>query len=229
VNFFDNGIVIQSINRETKEYQIQYKFSNLDFITFKSYNGLSRYVSWPLEQEKDSLSIELSKETEKWFNNYSPNSLHFNLKVIPDRSFLIEYLRHCQEKDIDTRSLFCKTNKETPLWNVPIPELKFLGYDYATSEDLRSSIPEDLLDPVTTFLHLNFYKSFVDLKQLLNENKLFSSLDDIYIYIKERNKLMNSDIQWTEVKYEGGIGKAHLIENLGDFTIFHLSEVIGEI
>jgi hypothetical protein len=104
--------------------------------------------------------------------------------------------------------------------------MEFLGYDFATSYDFYSAIPDDLLlEPEQKHIEVPIYQSLVECWQLLNENKLFKNENDILTYIDRRNKVIASDIEWTTGPNSVPM---HLIEPDGDFCIFHLSEVIGD-
>lgn len=82
--------------------------------------------------------------------------------------------------------------------------MKSLGFDYSTSQDFYSAIPDDMLgDNVPDLLQ--------DMKQALNKFGLFETEDDILSYIEKRDKAIELGVD---------------LEPHGDFVIFHLSEVL---
>jgi len=220
--FYNNGIVIQDIDKEALEFTEQGNFPDDEFETFRAYRGIERYyLSWPLSIEADQISIRLTAETERWFINQLPNDMvSYNLEIIPDRKFCIEYIKHCKAKGIRMRVLFCRTEFEKPIWDSSLPNLKFLGYDYAF-------IPEDLLAPIKKYLEHPIYKSLIQCNDMLNSNKLFNREEDIRTYLERRKKVAESDINYEYI--EGNAYPAHLVEDFEDSLIVHLSEVIGDI
>ncbi len=229
--FFNNGIIIQDISKESIEFTKQVNLTETEFENFRKYRGLGRYYcSWPLSIEDDNLSRQLTAEANKWFDTkYPDGTLEFNFEIIPERDFCIKYVKHCIEKGIKIRILFCRTETEKPVWDFPLPLLNFLGYDYTTSEPFYSSIPEDLLDPVRTYLDHPLYKSLVQCRDKLNRFKLFDNEKDIRTYIERRNIVEESDIQWGAPGVNAQFTPPHLVEPNGDFKIIHLSEVMGEL
>jgi|GEM_PF-4246870 len=230
MNFLNNGILIQDTNREPMEFLEKVNFTEPQFQSFRDYQGLGRYYSWPLQIENDDLSKQLTTETERWFvKQYPDDMVSYNSEIIPDRKFCIEYIKHCRVKDIKIRVLFCQTDMEEPVWDTPMPKLNFLGYDYSTPESFYSSIPEDLLEPVRTYMDYPIYQALVRCKDLLNNNKLFETEEDIRTYIERRNKVAESDIQWSTRLMNDQEFPVHLVETDCDFIIFRLSEVMGEL
>lgn len=224
---FNNGIVVQALNKERIDFKYKGNFTDTEFENFKSYKGLGRYLSWPLEREEDKLSKQLTAETKKWFVNDFPNGgISYNPRIIPDEAFCIKYLSYCKEKGIKVRVMFCKTEMKKPIWNSPIPKLNFLGFDYAIPMDFYSTIPEDLLNPDRRYLSNNIYQALIQCKYKLNNNKLFSNEIDILKYINSRERVIRSDIQLDfTISQEH---PAHLVEDFGNFMIFQVSEVVGE-
>jgi hypothetical protein len=234
VNFFNNGIVIQSLNHEWPDFHdmVDYLSSQnndevlSEKLRLRSYFGFSRYQSWPLGSETDAISKILNKETENWFlDHYSDDSLD----IMPEKDFCIRYIKHCHEMGIKTRTLFCQTERESPLWKSDIPELKFLGYEL-TDIGFYSYITEDLLsEPIEKYLNYQLYKRMIDCRSLLNEFMLFNEEIDVINYVESRNEIIKSDIEWSTVIHNGVEGRAHLVEDNENPIIFKLFEVVGEI
>jgi len=216
VKLFDNGIVIQDKGKNTILFSGQFNFSDTEYKNFTSYRGTYRYKSWPLEFCDDQVSKQLTAETKKWFTiHYPDNTILYNL-MIPEREFCIEYIKHCHQIGINIRTLFCQSEVEITVWDSTIPNLKFLGYDYASLQ-LVSTIPGELLDPDGGYLEHPLYKALVQCKDMLNDNKLFENEKDINIFVDRRGKVVESNI------------RDHVIEVLGDLVVFRISEVIGEL
>lgn len=204
----NNGIVIQA------KIDIRCFFAPSEFLhssefeRYRSYNGIARYTSWPLESESDLISKALTIEShQRWFDWwYDENKQMFALNVVPDLEYCARYLKICKEKDIKTRILFCKTERETPIWNETFPKMDFLGYDYATSQDFYSTIPDDiLLDNMNPLIE--------ECREVLNTQRLFNTELDVMSYIEKRDVVIKSGTQ---------------IEDFGDFCISHLSEINPE-
>jgi hypothetical protein len=233
MNLFINGIVIQSNNIEDNWYSGNIPPDDLsEFTAYRKYHGIGRYLSWPLSQEDDAVSKDLTKKADElWFNyfykDYSElDNQQFAIQVVPDIDFCHKYLSHCQAKGIETRMYFCKTERETPIWEFKIPRYKFLGYDYADAS-LYSPIPDDLLYPaVEHFINIPVYKSFLECKQWLNNDKLFRTENEVLEFVNRRKRVEESDIEWGEEYHEGvGVVRTHLVEPSGDSVVFELYSV----
>jgi hypothetical protein len=92
--------------------------------------------------------------------------------------------------------------------------MKFLGYDYSTSQAFFPIIPGDLLldSSPDEKLGPEMYR-LLEFDKKLNENQLFNTESDIRDYIKTREE-------------------AFLAENYmehDDLVVFEVSEVIGEL
>jgi hypothetical protein len=205
----NNGLVIQSLSDKEDFAVIPESISSLEDQRYRSYRGIGRYISWPLEKQTDSISKELTSEaTERWFYRfYNEDSLQYALEVVPDLDYCVRYLRVCHDKGIKVRVLFCTTERNYPFWEDSIPEGVFLGYDYATSTDFYSTIPDDMLLDASPPI-LQTFRTF------LNSYKLFNRMQDLNSYISKRQDSVKAGAP---------------IEDFGDFCIFHISIVTQEL
>lgn len=185
-----NGMVIQDLS------------DNNNCQRLSPYNGLGRYLSWPLSNWIDETSKRITVEAEeRWFGYCKDNE--FALAVVPSREFIENYISICRSKSINTRILCLETDRDNPQCQEPVPNTVFLGYDYATSQDFFSALYDDLYG-------LEIPPSLVKYKAALNPNGLLGNEDDLISYVKDRNIAI-------EQGYE--------LEAFGDFCIYRISIV----
>ena len=170
--FYKNGIVVQSLGTDQAVYQ-----------GFQRYNGIARYDTWPLESRLDKTSKALSQEAwDNWFSHFSNReSQQVALEVVPSREYIDKYVRQCKAVGLKTRLLFCETSRSEPLWESKNPELRLLGYDYATSAGSYSTIPGDLLGE-------NVPQVLLESRSALNANGLFNDEAQLLKYVNGREK-----------------------------------------
>jgi hypothetical protein len=214
--FYNNGIVIQETNKNRFEFTAHPQSGFNPNQNYLSYRGLARYYSWPLGFKHGLVANALLDEAnDKWFGyNHPMSPLTYPIETAPDRDYCIRYVNHCQSKGIETRLLFCRTEIGFPIWDSPLPAMKFLGYDYSTSQAFFPIIPGDLLldSSPDEKLGPEMYR-LLEFDKKLNENQLFNTESDIRDYIKTREE-------------------AFLAENYmehDDLVVFEVSEVIGEL
>ena len=234
MKLFPNGIVIQGTALDHRWYSWDVTDPSIGHSDFQLYQGIGRYRDWPLEFEDDPISKILTREAEdRWFYYYfetGESTVQYALWVVPEKDFIIRYISHCNDKNINIRILFCFTGRMIPIWGSDLPTLHFLGYDYVGS-DLFSVIPDDLLSPpYTEYQHIPVYKALMDCAGMLNKYKLFETENDVNIFIERRNDVIKSKIQSKDVwvKHFGTV-KSRLIEEDDNLTMFKLFEVVGEL
>lgn len=133
------------------------------------YQGIGKFVSWPLEWQEDFTSKKLSSEAyDRWFG-YTYADGDVSLDVIPEREFLIQYLTHCKILGIETRILMIETHKPYPINNVEVKNIQVLGFDYG-----GAGCNYSLLNMDTAYLEGD-YKVFKCVAEKLNK---FGLLDD---------------------------------------------------
>jgi len=230
LTFFNNGIVIQDLNRERFDFTQYINSSITDINNLKAYQGIGRYMSWPLDFEEDNLSKQLTDEINKLSRTkYPDGTKSLNIGTVIDRNLCKQYIKHCGKKGIRIRILFCYTQIKTPIWHSALSGLKPLGYDYAQGLSFYSSIPIDLLvSPAKDYLDYPVYQALIKCKDKLNTNKLFENENDIVEYIKRRNVIIDSDIMWSEETINGKTYSAHLVDE-ETLLIFRLSAVTGDL
>lgn len=183
-----NGLLVQDIN---DSYQ-----------KLTPYLGIGRFVSWPLNKIDSKISKALTEEAEeRWFNYYHEDK--YALAVVPSMDYIKRYLNECKKLKIKTRVLYIETTRETPRCLEKISKLKFLGYDYATSQDFFSALYDDLYGSDTP-------SNLVYFKNQLNSNGLFNNENDLICYVESRNK---------------SIADGYELECFGDFCKFKISLV----
>jgi hypothetical protein len=229
--FLNNGIIIQDTNRESLNFTHLEYFADEGYKNYRAYLGLGRYyLPWPLQLENDTLSKQLTAEIEKWFDiDIIHNPPENDFDIVPERKICTRYVQHCRSKGIRIRTLFCRSELEKPLWDSPLPKINILGYDYCTGVPYYSTIPDDLLDPVTEYLDHSLYKELLQCGEKLNSNKLYDNENDIRTYIEKRKEVMESDIQLSKRIDNGKEYQVHLIDPWVGPSIVQLAEVIGDL
>jgi hypothetical protein len=228
--FYDNGIIVQDSDKDAFLFGKTEYFDIEAYKNYRSYRGLGRYLSyWPLELENDPLSKQLTNDIEKWLDIDANNPLEKDLNIVPEKRICIRYIKHCRNKGINIRVLFCRTELEVPQWDSLLPNLNILGYDYCTGVPYFSPIPDDLLMPNDEFMNHPAYKELIQCSQKLNKYKLFDNENDLKTYIEKRQKVIESDIQWGTDNIDGKEYRTHLIEAWVEPRIIQLAEVTGEL
>lgn len=214
---YENRLIVQAINMDSAEFVEDLMQGWKPPAPYLNYRGLGRYISWPLIGEQDAISRSLQDESrERWFSvQFNINPQRYALEVAPDRNYCIRYLNHCRSKGIAVRILFCRAERNTQIWDAPLPQTKFLGYDYSTSQSFIEVIPDDLLYNSDARQKENpEMRALIECRNKLNENQLFNTLSDIEEYVQRREKAISAGI---------------VLEPSDDLNIIEVSEVIGEL
>ena len=206
--FFENGLVIQELVDSEYFSHLSCSPSVRGLEKYFAYRGLSRFLSWPLAARSDELSKQMTVETRgRWFYRwYDEDHGKYYLEVVPELNFGKQYFLACNSLHLKTRIIFCKTDRDMPLWEGIIPKRTWLGFDYATSQGFYSTIPEDLLLKDTS-------QALTKYKSRLNINQLFEHEDDLNSYISDRQLLIDSGVPL----------------ELGDYCRYELFEIDNEI
>lgn len=167
-----NGIIVQGNT-------VQRYFDTPDRPEETVYQGISRYESWPLELETDADSRFLTKYLkEKYlFRLYSDNKPLVD--CIRELAIAREYLQCCRRKSLPVRVFAVGSHQPFPMDQVP-KGLTFLGYEFASCQGNFSSITYD------DFFFCNLDPEYRQFADLLNENGLFSSEEDLRRSVKKR-------------------------------------------
>ncbi len=154
------------------------------------YRGIENYHSWPLETQKDSVSLDLTKQLEKHFdeNDY--------VEILKDVNLLKKYVKHCKELGIDVVIFKIMTANNSLVTNVDLKEIEVLGYDCIVGGSV-SYLTEVFCDELEKF------ELFNKTKKKVNSNGLLNSYDEAEVFIKEREKLieqgLNLEAYWKAV------------------------------
>ena len=185
-----NGMVIQDIKCSENCQSIS------------PYDGVGRYLSWPLSNREDEPSKKITAEAEeKWFGYYQGDE--FALATVPSIKYIEKYISMCKSQNIETRILWIETTRNSPRWQDSVPKTILLGYDYATSQNHFSALYDDLYgDKIPPILR--------KYKLALNSSGLLSKEEDLISYIKDRNIV---------------IEQGDNIEEYGDFCMYRISVV----
>jgi len=217
MSLYNNGLIVQAINMDSAEFVEELKQGWKPSVLYLAYRGLGRYISWPLIGDQDAISRSLQDESrQRWFSvQFNVNPQRYALEVAPDRDYCIRYLNHCRSKGIAVRILFCRSERNTQIWDAPLPQMKFLGYDYSSSQSFIEVIPDDLLCISDDLQKENpEMRALIECRNKLNENQLFNTLSDIKEYVQRREKAISAGV---------------VLEPSDDLNVFEVSEVIGEL
>lgn len=149
-------------------------------IDHKVYKGIQSYHNWPLARETDSVSKELTKEV----NNYFDGSNY--IEIMRDTKLLNRYLMHCKKLNIDVFIMKVMSSKNTFMADKDLDETEELGFDCMAGDSI-SYLTEVLAEDNG----LEVYKRF---KDKLNSNGLLSSYKDVEDFIRARNKLLEQGV-----------------------------------
>ena len=175
--FHKNGFLIKSYEEQSP------------YETDKTYLGIGRYVTWPLDTFTDDVSVNLTTEAiERWLG-YQDNRLY----VVPDLDYLQRYTYHCQELNISTFCMQVESSNSIITTEVCLPVVRYLGYEYVDVDMSTSCMHEDL----TT--NDNYIQSvFAPIKQSLNMYGLIDSIDKMQQYKQFRKKLIREGYDMEE-------------------------------
>lgn len=223
-HFNPNGVVIQATNT-TKVVQKL----GLTGTEYQNYRGLDNYNSWPLNFDVDPVSQQLSHELDaRWFNPplEHPTEFYktsFVAMVLSDRDFCIKYIEQCHKRSIETRVLFCFTERPEPQWDSRLPELKFLGFDHAITNYPDSSIFWDLLgEPPIERTESATYRHYLECKNKLNEYSLFDTAEDMTVYTKARKEVLADPSTHNFIEDDSD-------EDDNPYLVFKLYELMGDL
>lgn len=150
-------------------------------INHNVYRGLQSYHNWPLSKEIDSISKELTKSLENYFdeNNY--------IEIVRDVKLLRRYVNHCKKLEKRVIILKIMSNDDTFIADEDLNETEVLGYDCMAGDSI-SYLTEIHTESAAKF---ELYKS---LKTKLNSNGLLNSYEEVEDFIRKRNKLLEQGI-----------------------------------
>ena len=156
MKFYPNGILLQPIDSPSTYLH------NLKF----QYQGLDAYGTMPLCGY--SSDVEARCLHEEYYDWLFDAEIGQKTEVFYSLPFLRRYLRKCKELHIQTRLVFVESEFCKPLWEGPVPNLRFMGYEFC-------STPFDCQIITDLAFHKPFAEKYVP---LLNQYGLFGKLED---------------------------------------------------
>ncbi|MDD4476280.1 MAG: hypothetical protein PHV95_10960 [Eubacteriales bacterium] len=167
MKFYNNGYLIKGLFRK--------EFSS----TIEGYRGVGSYVSWPLDYFDDDISKALEQEANDKF--FCFENL---LWLIPEKNYIIRYIDHCKEINIEPLIMQIDTPRKSRLPIEQLNVIEVLGYDCITSVNVS------YLDLEPQVFKKLFHKTY----SKLNCNYLFDSTDDVFDFLNNYNKLLSNGI-----------------------------------
>jgi hypothetical protein len=148
----------------------------------KSYRGMGRFISWPLEEYDDDISKALGSEAwDKWF------SYHNVFEIVPEKEYLHRYVKHCKELGIETMVLMVETPLNNQVAHDSLSIVECLGFD------LIGGVHFSYLTMDTDYLE-DECSVFQKTVSRFNSNGLCDSIDDVYEHISMRNNLLSQGV-----------------------------------
>ena len=188
-----------------------------------TYRGLCYGEPWPLSKQfpASQATEDINYMVFNLTTGYSLEKGTYPPAVIPDLTVISKYVQQCYANGLEFRTLLCATPRLYPLLptNVAQDLLKdstFVGFDYAYSTCDFSAVFSDLNPPPSPELHL--------LSMTLNQNGVFSNLDDLEGYIDSRWDFLNNAERRMSV-VNGMCLTETPLEGSGDFVPFEVHEL----
>lgn len=176
-DFLTTGYIIKSFQEQINKS-----------VFSQSYVGIGRYLTWPLEMQKDTESIALTEEAyDRWFCYFDKR-----LWVIPDIAFILRYAEHCKELGMKTFYLQIDTLSPATTTDTFREGIE-IGYDYADADMITSCLNDDM---IMTDSYVR--QQFQPIAQKLNPYGLFDSLEDIQKYLSIRDLLIKQGYDMEE-------------------------------
>lgn len=167
---FNNGYIVKDL------------IDNEDLLINHSvYKGIQSYHNWPLARENESVSKELTKA----INNYFDGNDH--IEIMTDTELLKRYFMHCKKLNMDVFIMKVMSSNNTLTADKDLDEIEELGYDCMAGDSI-SYLTEVLAEDGNG---LEEYKRF---KDKLNSNGLLSSYEEVEDFIRARNKLLEQGV-----------------------------------
>lgn len=156
---------------------------------FGNYSGIGRYLTWPLEELTDDVSVSLTKEAWKRWFGYK----NMKLCAVPDLDYLQRYKRHCSDMNISAFCLQIESMNAEVVSSVNLPIIRTMGFDYADADMQTSCLYEDLTMDVKSVVD-----SFKTVLSKLNRYGLIDSMDTMQHYLTVRKKLIEAGYDMEE-------------------------------
>ena len=172
MTFNKNGIIVQQTNYD-------YPWTRfLKNINYKGIRSLSEYLLFDFIKDKKHESLQ----NEIWYKKINDDCF-LQLNFITDFDLLCRYLKVCQELSITFRLLFLESQISDEIWDIPLPKMKFIGYEYCECPFDHQVISD-----------LDAHETFQRHRDKLNEHGLFSSLEDAQAFKIDYDKEFEAGI-----------------------------------
>ena len=168
MNFYQNGIIIQDLQKPTK-YADKFK-----------YVGVNAFHQYPLCGINDDECKELTKNL---FSVKDKDGFYYEINFITDFDFAQRYINVCWKYNLPIRVLFIESTYFSEIWKGTIPVKTFLGFEYC-------EIPFD--SQVIT--DLNCFDLFQKSITKLNSNGLFENTDDVLEFQNEYDIALQNNL-----------------------------------
>lgn len=162
-----NGVLVQGTNDK-----------NCIINNFK-YLGINAFYQYPLMCINDAQCRELTNEQQ--FKQVTDNQ-YLNLEFISDINLYERYIKMCYDKKISIRALFIESGYSEEIWNGPLPQMKFIGYEY-------TPIPID--EQIIT--DIDWYPPFSKYWRKLNKYGLFNTYDEVKEFKHEYDSAFSNE------------------------------------
>lgn len=158
------------------------------------YRGVAFGIPWPLgeQEDLDKQSLEMSESVKAILRSYPVEADSYPLEIISDTEIAQRYINACISNGIVVRVMLCETSRSFPRLDGRSTkkmqeQSTLLGYDYINNDFTYSAVYDDL--------NPSFSESAKELSLRLNQNGLFSDLDDLAYYIELRWKFAETEDQ----------------------------------
>ncbi|HBL84588.1 MAG TPA: hypothetical protein DDZ99_06740 [Clostridiales bacterium] len=156
MELYKNGFIVQQSN---------FVMPCMKFTKNICYKGISAYSDYPLYDYINDKECE-ALQNEIWYKKID-NKYSIQLNFITNPNLLYRYIKMCKKYNIQLRYLFIESDIDSEIWNAPIPDMNFIGYEYC-------EIPFDS----QVISDLDTHEPFQKHRDKLNKYGLFSTLDD---------------------------------------------------
>lgn len=169
MKFNPNGFVVQQDGWIPKWREYAKDFN---------YHGISAFSDYPLYDYRLEPECKAMMD-EVWWVCKDGNFIERS--IISDSDLLRRYVALCGRYDIPLRLLFLESEIEDFLWSDPLPEMKFIGYEYC-------ECPFDC----QVVSDLSWYEPFDKHRAKLNEYGLFKTLEDALAFKADYDQAFQS-------------------------------------
>lgn len=166
----------------TNGYIVKDLVANEEFLVNNPmYRGLQNYHNWPLIDEKDKISNDLTNLIENHFSNNN------NVEILNNTNLLSVYVNHCKEVGIEIIVQKIRTSNNSIIADKDLTDVEVLGYDCIAGDSI-SYLAEIFMNGADK---IELYKKTIN---NVNSNGLFNTYKEAVDFIFERNKLIEKGV-----------------------------------